>query len=141
MSFGDLKSKIIWVNGCFDVLHRGHIELFKHAYDLAGPEGLVIVGVDRDERIKKLKGDARPFNSLPDRVEVLRSIKYIDMVDCFSTDEELIGLIRDVHKPDILLVGEEYKFKEVIGAEHVNEVAFFPRIGKYSTTEILNYND
>ena len=55
----------------------------------------------------------------------------------FSTDEELKGLIGEVHKPDIIVVGEEYKYQTVIGSEFVNDVSFFPRLGKYSTSSIL----
>jgi len=139
MSFSDLKSRVVWTNGCFDILHRGHIEMFKGCFELAGPEGVVVVGVDSDERVKSLKGNDRPFNTIGDRVEILRALKLIDVVDVFSTDEELKGLISEVHKPDIMVVGEEYKHQTVIGSEFVDEVSFFPRLGKYSTTDILEY--
>lgn len=138
MSFSDLKSKVVWTNGCFDILHRGHIEMFKRCYELAGPDGTVVVGLDNDERVKLLKGPNRPYNTIADRVELIRSIRYVDVVDCFSSEEELIGLIRDVHKPDIIVVGEEYKYQDVIGSEFVSSVDFFPRLGKYSTTNILS---
>lgn len=137
MSFADLKNNVVWTNGCFDILHRGHIEMFKRCFELAGPEGTVVVGLDSDERVKLLKGPSRPYNSIADRVELVRSIKYVDVVDCFSSEEELIGLIKDVHKPDIIVVGEEYKYQDVIGSEFVDKIDFFPRLGKYSTSNIL----
>ena len=68
---------IIWTNGCFDILHRGHIELFKYAKSLGDK---LIVGVDSDKKVRKDKGKGRPINNLEDRVEILRSIKYIDNI-------------------------------------------------------------
>ena len=76
-------TKIIWTNGCFDVLHRGHIELFKYAKSLGD---YLVVGIDDDERVRASKGPLRPINNLEDRVEMLESIKYIDEVVPFSTD-------------------------------------------------------
>jgi D-beta-D-heptose 7-phosphate kinase/D-beta-D-heptose 1-phosphate adenosyltransferase len=138
MSFKDLKSNVVWTNGCFDVLHRGHIELFKKCYDVAGPEGVVIVGIDSDERIKQNKGENRPINTVSDRFEMLMSIRYIDNVDIFNSDDDLRRLIRDVYKPDVMIVGDEYGDKEVIGSEFCKyEPMFFAKIGKYSTTDIV----
>ena len=125
--------KIVWVNGCFDILHRGHIELFKYAYSLGD---YVVVGIDADNRIKKSKGDSRPFNKEEDRKFMLESIKYIDRVVVFQTSSELRGMINHF-KPDIMVVGSDYKGKEVIGSEYAKEVKFFERIGGYSTTKIL----
>tara|TARA_A100001515_G_scaffold44588_2_gene35045 strand:+ start:81 stop:467 length:387 start_codon:yes stop_codon:yes gene_type:complete len=127
---------IVWTNGCFDVLHRGHIELFKHAKSL-GKE--LYVGIDSDEKVKKDKGKNRPFNKLEDRVEMLLSIKYIDKVFVFDSAEKLKRIISDV-KPYILIVGSDWKNKEVIGDEYAQHVRFFDRIEGYSTTEILNGN-
>ena len=129
---------VVWTNGCFDILHRGHIELFKKCYELAGPEGVVIVGIDSDERIKKNKGKGRPINNASDRFEMLMSIKYISTVDVFNSDNELRELIRDVYKPDIMLVGNEYVDKEVIGSEFIKYGAmFFDKVGDYSTTNMM----
>ena len=69
--------KKIFVNGCFDILHRGHIELFKYAKSLGD---ILFVGIDTDERVKKAKGNERPFNNQDDRKYLLESIKYIDEV-------------------------------------------------------------
>ena len=79
-------TKVIWTNGCFDVLHRGHIELFKYAKSLGDR---LVVGIDTDERVKASKGETRPFNNIQDRVEMLQAIKYIDEVRVFDTDVEL----------------------------------------------------
>ena len=125
--------KVIWTNGCFDVLHRGHIELFKYAKSLGD---YLVVGIDDDSRIKKSKGDTRPINCLEDRLEMLRSIKYIDKVVDFNSDSELSGQVL-LSKAETMVVGSDYRDKKVIGSEHVNEVIFFNRIGNYSTTNIL----
>ena len=124
---------IVWVNGCFDVLHRGHIELFKYASSLGNR---LIVGIDTDKRIKKAKGDSRPFNILSDRRYILESIKYIDLVVSYGSDEELENYI-NLFKPKVMVVGSDWRGKKVIGQQHAGEVAFFERIGDYSTTRIL----
>ena len=96
----------------------------------------LVVGLDDDERIKQSKGETRPINSLEDRIEVLRSIKYIDDVVWFDHDDELDTQVL-LSGADIMVVGSDYKDKEVIGSRHVKEVKFFERIAGYSTTSIL----
>ena len=125
--------KIVWTNGCFDVLHRGHIELFKYAKSLGD---YLIVGVDTDERIRAAKGESRPFNTIEDRIAMLQSIKYIDEVAWFDTNDELDSQVL-LSRAEIMVVGSDYKDKEVIGSRHVQEVKFFDRIDGYSTTKIL----
>ena len=124
---------VVFVNGCFDVLHRGHIELFKYAASLGDK---LVVGVDSDEKVRKDKGADRPFNSLEDRMAILQSISYIDEVAPFNLKEELEILIKSV-SPDILVVGSDWEDKEVVGRRYAKEVKFFERIGNYSTTSIL----
>ena len=123
----------VWTNGCFDILHRGHVELFEYAKSL-GDE--LIVGIDSDEKVKKDKGGGRPINSLDDRAIILQSIKYIDRVIEFDSTDELRNLIKDI-KPDIMVIGSDWKGKDVIGQEYVGKIDFFDRIESYSTTEIL----
>ena len=123
----------VWTNGCFDILHRGHIELFQYAKSL-GDE--LIVGIDSDEKVKKDKGEDRPINSLDDRAIILQSIKYIDRVIEFDSTDELRNLIKDI-KPDIMVIGSDWKGKKVIGQEYVGKVDFFDRIEGYSTTNML----
>lgn len=124
----------VWVNGSFDVLHIGHIKLLEYASTL----GSVKVGIDTDKRIKKIKGENRPFNSLSDRAEFLRSIKYVDSVDIFDTTEQLIDLIKQ-YQPDYMVIGSDYKDKPIIGSEYIKEIVYFDRIKDKSTTNILNY--
>jgi D-beta-D-heptose 7-phosphate kinase/D-beta-D-heptose 1-phosphate adenosyltransferase len=129
--------KVVWTNGCFDILHRGHIELFKFCKEHGD---LLVVGIDTDERVKESKGPDRPFNNEEDRSFFLESIKYIDKVVMFSTDEEL-GQRLVEHNVDIMIVGSDWKGKRVVGQEKVNKVLFFDRIGTYSTTNILEANN
>tara|TARA_B100000029_G_scaffold461242_1_gene492870 strand:- start:123 stop:515 length:393 start_codon:yes stop_codon:yes gene_type:complete len=125
--------KTVWTNGCFDVLHRGHIELFKYAKSLGD---YLVVGIDTDERVKASKGPSRPFNTLEDRMALLEAINYIDEVTAFDSDRELdIQVLLSGAK--IMVVGSDYRNKEVIGSRHVQEVKFFDRLEGYSTTKIL----
>lgn len=129
--------KLVFVNGCFDILHRGHIELFKYAKSLGD---YLIVAIDTDQRVKEMKGNSRPFNNQEDRKFVLESIGYIDEVFLFNSSEELKNLTCSF-KPDIMIVGSDWKGKYIVGSENAKEVKFFARIGDYSTTKILENNE
>lgn len=96
----------------------------------------LMVAVDTDERVKASKGATRPFNNVEDRMYVLSSIGFVDEVKKFSSDEELINLIKG-YKPDIMIVGSDYKDKVVIGSMHAKELKFFSRINEYSTTKTI----
>ena len=98
--------KKVWVNGCFDVLHYGHFQLLKYASSF----GEVIVGIDSDKRVRKLKGKDRPFHTEKQRKSNLHRIKGIRKVKIFDTEKELIWNIEN-EKPDIMVIGEEYKNK------------------------------
>jgi len=124
----------VWVNGCFDILHPGHIELFKVAKSLGDR---LIVGVDEDVKVKKDKGFDRPINTLSFRKTMLESIKYIDLVLPFGTKQELEQLI-ELYSPDILLVGGDWRNGNVVGKEYAKQVKFFNRIGNYSTTNLIS---
>jgi len=126
--------KKIWTNGCFDILHRGHIELFKYAKSLGD---ILVVGIDTDEKVKRDKAQNRPFNCLADRIFLLQSIKYIDEIVSFNSRNNLESLISS-YEPDILVVGSDWKDKEVVGEEFAKQVVFFERLENYSTTKILN---
>ena len=123
----------VWTNGCFDILHRGHIEMLEYAKSLGD---VLIVGIDSDERVKKDKGGDRPINNLDDRAIVLQSIKYIDRVMEFDSTNELRNLIKDI-RPDIMVIGSDWKGKKVVGEEYAGKVDFFDRIEGYSTTDII----
>ena len=127
----------VWTNGCFDILHRGHIELFKYAKSLGGE---LVVGVDTDEKVKKDKSEDRPINNLQDRMYMLQSIKYIDKVISFDSTEDLSNTIR-WYSPDIMVIGSDWKGKKVIGEMFTNKLVFFDRIEKYSSTKIIKALD
>lgn len=124
----------VWVNGTFDVLHRGHIELLQ----FANTKGIVRVGIDYDGRVKQLKGLTRPINSWEDRKYFLETIKYVDSVVGFGSDEELEEQIRQ-YEPDYMVVGSDYKNKTVIGSQFSKQLLFFDRIENYSSTKIIEY--
>jgi D-beta-D-heptose 7-phosphate kinase/D-beta-D-heptose 1-phosphate adenosyltransferase len=125
--------KNVWVNGCFDILHRGHIELLKYASSLGDR---LIVGIDSDFRIKSNKGIDRPINTQDERKYMLESIRYVDKVYIFDTDYQLSMYIQDL-SPLHMVVGEEYKNQVVIGSEHCSQLTFFPKIDGLSTSEII----
>ena len=131
----------IWVNGCFDILHTGHIDLLRYAklYSdgiIFDARNKLIVGVDGDERVKQLKGEGRPINSCYDRMEILKNLKMVDHVVDFNSDEELIQLIR-MFDIDYIIVGDHYKDKLVIGGVNAKHgVVYFPT-DQRSTTGVI----
>ena len=127
-----MENKIVWCTGTFDILHPGHIELFKVGASLGKK---LIVATDTDEKIRKDKGAFKPVNNLCDRISMLQAIKYIDEVLYFNDRKELEGLIK-LYMPDILLLGDDWKGGDVVGKEYAREVRFLPRLN-YSTTDII----
>lgn len=121
------------MTGTFDVLHRGHIEVLKYAKSLGDK---LIVAVDTDARVKRLKGENRPIYSLDDRTCMLHAIRYVDDVVCFDSDDELIQLLKQ-NNPDILLAGSDWKNKPGIGREYAKQVLYFDRIEPYSSTNTI----
>tara|TARA_R110001592_G_scaffold31869_1_gene111846 strand:- start:341 stop:658 length:318 start_codon:yes stop_codon:yes gene_type:complete len=97
----------------------------------------VLVGIDTDERITSAKGEGRPVNNLKDRVEFLRSIKYIDEVVVFNTDEELSNTIKE-YAPRYMLIGDDYKDKEIIGSKWIKEIIYVPHYQRLSSSAIIN---
>ena len=128
-----MTDKIVWCNGTFDILHPGHIELFKVARTLGKK---VIVATDTDEKIKKDKGDHRPINNLCHRVAMLKAIKYIDVVHTFGSRQELEDLIQ-LYEPDILLLGDDWRDGDVVGWEYAMETRFLPRVGGYASSNTI----
>jgi len=127
-----MDRNIVWCNGTFDILHPGHIELFKVGASLGKK---LIVATDTDEKIRQDKGASKPINNLCDRISMLQAIKYIDEVLYFNTREELEGLIK-LYMPDILLLGDDWQGGDVVGKEYARQIRFLPRLN-YSTTEII----
>jgi D-beta-D-heptose 7-phosphate kinase/D-beta-D-heptose 1-phosphate adenosyltransferase len=125
----------VWLNGCFDVLHHGHFKLIQYAASF-GSE--VIIGIDSDDRVKKLKGEGRPFHSESERAFNLKQIKGVSTVVIFDSDEMLRELL-ERYKPDKFIIGSDYLGKEIIGQEFAKQIVIFDRLDKFSTTDILRY--
>ena len=127
--------KKIWVNGTFDVLHPGHIKLLEFAK--AQGEHLA-VGLDTDDRVTNLKGEGRPFHTLEDRMFAIRSIKYVDEVFTFSSDDELRELMME-YNPTIHVIGSDYveQYKRIVGLGIAEELVFFDRLEDYSSSRII----
>ena len=126
--------KKVWVNGTFDVLHVGHIRLLK----LASTFGKVRVGIDSDDRIKKLKGPERPFNTMNVRKEMLESLVYVDSVVIFNDDYSLVNEIKNWNSKT-MVIGSDYKNKKIIGGDLFENIIYFDRLSDYSTTKILEF--
>ena len=125
--------KKIFVNGTFDVLHRGHLLLLNYAKNLGD---VLYVAIDSDERVKEKKGLSRPINSLDERLFMLENLKAVDYVMSFSNDGSLESLVKII-KPDIMVVGSDWKNKPVIGSQYAKELKFFDRIDGYSSTKTI----
>ena len=127
-----VTSKKVFVNGTFDILHWGHLELLNYAKSL----GYVIVGIDTDECIKEKKGPTRPIHNQEERKFHLENLKSVDEVIFFSSEPEFEGLIKSL-EPDIIIVGSDWKEKSTIKSYYDGELIFFDRIEEYSTTKTI----
>jgi len=119
------------VNGTFDIIHLGHLRLLQYAKSF--PDSYVLVLTDSDRRVQELKGANRPVNTEYERCSLLFALKYVDRVETFDTDQELIDLIKGF-EPDVMVKGSDYQGKLIIGAEYCKEIKFYDRLGNYSTT-------
>ena len=123
---------VVFTNGCFDILHSAHIKLFKFCKSLGKT---VVVGLNSDNSIKRLKGPLRPVYSLDDRIKILEAISYIDYIIPFEEDTPL-ELIKQI-KPTYLVKGGDYTKESIIGREYAEEVIIFNYIDGISTTETI----
>jgi D-beta-D-heptose 7-phosphate kinase/D-beta-D-heptose 1-phosphate adenosyltransferase len=128
----DIIQKTVFTNGCFDIIHRGHIELLEKSKDLGDR---LVVGLNSDESIKRLKGVDRPIMNQEDRKKTLESLRFVNEVIIFNEDTPY-NLIKEV-KPDIITKGGDYKIDEVVGND-LTRVVIIPYVGGYSTTGILS---
>lgn len=122
--------KTIFVNGTFDILHIGHIKLLNYARSLGDK---LIVAIDSDKRVKKLKGENRPINNEQERKYLLENLRCVDEVIIFNSELELLDIIVST-KANLMVKGSDYKGKKIIGEGLIN-IQFFERIDGYSTTE------
>jgi rfaE bifunctional protein nucleotidyltransferase chain/domain len=123
---------IVFTNGCFDVLHRGHIDYLEKSKKLGTK---LIIGLNSDASVRRLK-IGRPINTQEDRKSVLLSLRCVDEVIIFDDDTPL-NLIQSL-KPNILTKGGDYKVSEVVGSDIVPQTVIIPLLSGYSTTNILN---
>ena len=126
------NQKIVFTNGCFDILHRGHVEYLQKAKELGD---LLILGLNSDLSVKKLKGEKRPINNEEDRAIVLSALESVDYITIFNEDTpfELIKIV----KPDILVKGGDYKIENVVGREFAKETILIDFVDGYSTTKTI----
>ena len=130
------NKKIVFTNGCFDLLHKGHRDLIKQSFSFGD---ILIVGLNSDESVKRLKGKNRPIQSEVDRKNALLDTGYVNQVYIFDNDTplELINLI----KPDILVKGGDYTPNEIVGYEEITslggEVRIVPLTPGFSTTSTI----
>jgi len=127
--------KTVFVNGIFDILHPGHIQLFRYAKSLGGK---LIVGINSDRATKILKGKERPINNQEDRKLILKSLGFIDEVIIF--DDVRTGRIIRKLKPDIVVRGNEYTVEHIRREDKIPsevEINLFPMIGNFSTTNTI----
>lgn len=118
----------IFVNGTFDILHRGHLELLAYAKSLGD---FLIVAIDSDRRVQELKGPTRPINNQEERLVMLNAIRWVDQVYVFDTDNDLRKLIAEC---DIMVKGDDYRGKPIVGEEVCRRLVFFEKLDGYSTT-------
>jgi rfaE bifunctional protein nucleotidyltransferase chain/domain len=128
--------KIVFTNGCFDILHKGHVTYLQEARRLGD---LLVVGLNSDASVKRLKGSERPINNELDRAYVLSSLRCVDFVEIFTEDTPL-NLIKNI-MPNILVKGGDWQIDQIVGAKEVlesgGEVLSLQFVDGYSTTSII----
>ena len=131
------NKKIVMTNGCFDLLHAGHVSYLEESRSMGD---YLIVGVNNDESVRRLKGKKRPINILENRMKVIASLNCVDLIIPFSEDTP-INLIKTI-KPDIYVKGADYKLNEIIGADFIRgyggEVNLIPLLNGLSTSNTIS---
>lgn len=126
------KKSVVFTNGCFDILHAGHIKIL----DFCKKKGdLLVLGLNNDSSVRKIKGKGRPINNQKDRAMVLSALESIDAI-CFFGEKTPHNLIKLV-KPDILVKGGDYTKDEVVGNDIAKKVVIYPLIKGKSTTGVI----
>ena len=128
--------KIVFTNGCFDILHKGHVSYLNEAKKLGD---LLVIGLNSDASVKRLKGPERPINNELDRQFVMKNLKAVDFVEIFEEDTPL-NLILTV-KPSVLVKGGDWKIDQIVGGKEViasgGDVFSLNFVDGYSTTSII----
>ena len=133
---GARSMRLVFTNGCFDIIHRGHTDLFEAARGLGD---MLVVAINSDASIARLKGSRRPIVKQEDRAAVLAALEAVDYVTIF--DEDTPAEIIDLLKPDVLVKGADYGIDQIVGRERVEadggEVVRFPLRNGFSTGQLL----
>lgn len=131
------NKKIVFTNGCFDILHRGHIEYLAQASDLAD---IMIIGLNTDKSVSRLKGEDRPLQDELSRGTLMAALQFVDYVVLFD-EETPLNLIESI-KPDVLVKGSDYKIEDIVGykvlQEYGGEIRTIDFVEGYSTTKIVD---
>ncbi len=134
--YRELRKKVVFTNGCFDILHVGHVRYLNHARSLGDA---LIVGVNSDSSVRKIKGDSRPIMPEMERAEVLAALACVDFV--FIFDDPTPKRIIDAIVPDVLVKGADWDISEIVGRDTVEQaggiVRNVPLVEGTSTTEII----
>ncbi len=132
-----LNKKIVFTNGCFDILHRGHVEYLAKAAELGE---ILVIGMNTDASVQKIKGPGRPVNSEHARADVLAAIGFVDAV-IFFDEETPYELIKKV-EPNVLVKGSDYEINDIVGHDIVESyggrIITIPLVDGYSTTSIID---
>lgn len=124
----------VMVNGTFDILHRGHIELLNYAKSLGDQ---LLVAIDTDRRVTELKGIGRPINNQDDRKLFLYNLKAVDIVMLFDSKEQLIDIMKE-YQPDVYVKGSDWNHdRKSTAHEYCKKVIYYDRVGDYSTTKTI----
>lgn len=124
--------KVVFTNGCFDLMHPGHVASLERARNLGD---ILVVGINSDGSVRRLKGSPRPILDEQARMEVVAALEAVDYVTLFREDtpEQLIEAL----KPDILVKGADYEMKEIVGRHHAKKVVRIPLVEGYSTSGLI----
>jgi len=133
----ETNKKVVFTNGCFDILHRGHIEYLAQAADLAD---LMVIGLNTDNSVSRLKGEDRPLQDEISRAVSMAALQYVDYVVLFD-EETPLNLIEKI-KPDVLVKGSDYKIEDIVGydvlQQYGGEIKTIDFVEGYSTTKIVD---
>ncbi len=121
------------VNGTFDILHRGHIEML----NFAKSQGTyLLVAIDSDRQVKELKGNKRPINNQEDRKLQLENLRAVNAVWIFDTQQELEHICK-IYKPHLMVKGSDYRGKPITGQQYCDEIKYYDLVKNYSTSKII----
>lgn len=121
------------VNGTFDILHRGHLELLNFARNQGDQ---LLVAIDTDRRVRELKGETRPINNQEDRKLFLYNLRAVDTVALFDSKEELVEIMKE-YRPDVYVKGSDWKGSASTAEKYCPKVIYYDRVGNYSTTNTI----